>query len=239
MMAGIAMGPLVLGLLLIGAFVLATFAGGRRRRRGRMIFAALFLLLAMLGTTLFFARATRTRAVAERERAVAMRDAALFKEQSLGILKTEAPDATSSNVPYESDDEASDEALDPESIAAVVDDVNNAVNDEVNTVNSETKATSHALLNSEKPQTRQVLPPKPPRPPGVTRVEYQYSSSRQLDQSPRTQVLTGILLAGVVLAGYFFLNANTRGHFTWSLRIGSTLVFLFSLAISIILTNRL
>lgn len=239
MMNGIAPGPLlVLLVVVVGSALLMALIGGRRRGRGgRLAATGLMLLLLVAGLSLFFLRVTQSRAKAEYENAVAMRDHAIHQEilhrQGLtGIRKTDG--ASDVNCATGSGDEH--DAADPDesgaSLAhAAVLDLDNEVRGVVDSLESEIKATAHVGARQVEVRTH-----RPGRSVSPVTVNTRAKRSGFPDRSPRAQLVTAILMAGVVLAGYFFLNANTRGHYTWRLRIGSTLVFAASLAVILLIT---
>lgn len=241
MTGSIAMGPLLVLALVIGAgLLMVMLSGGQRRRRSGLVVAAvIILLLAVLGSSLFLVRTTQTRAMAEHERAVAMREAALQREMHLRkSIEAAGYGASISVSPAESGDGDHEDIVDdwdPQYSASAVDGINSRTGSDGDADTSKIQAASEVVIGNSKTQVRQVFPPTPPQAPHV---EYHYVRPESADRTTRTQILTGILLAGVVLAGYFFLNANTRGHYTWQLRIGSTLVFVASVVVIFVITSR-
>ncbi len=228
-MSGIALGPPVTLLLVIGAGIaLVRLIGGRRRKPG-LVIAAVLLLLLVTGLSLFFARAASSRAVAERSRAVAMRQAALEHEAMQQEARARADShGRDQGLPDDEDSEDEDEAAaeyDTGPSASTVEQLQRTSNEAVAKLTDEIKSARDELVTSVQVTPH---PPKPPKQP--ISIKINTIRPKIADRSPQAQIVTGILLAGVVLAGYFFLNANTRGHYTWRLRVGSTLVFAASLA---------
>ena len=48
---------------------------------------------------------------------------------------------------------------------------------------------------------------------------------RAVEQTSWRTPLSAALLAGLLVIAYLFLDANTRGHYTWPLRVGSAIAF--------------
>ena len=241
MMNGIAPGPLlVLLIIAVGGVILIGLIGRRQRRNGGAIIASLLLLMLLVaGFSLFFVRMTHTRAVAEYENAVAMRDQARHQQTTLrqamatSGARPEALDAECESGTEDDEENYGYAEADGVDIEATVAELDSKVRNEVDALDNEIRATSgggvvHVEVNT----------PRPVRPTIPVRVDTRRGKFNFPDRSTPTQLLTAILLAGVVLAGYFFLNANTRGHYTWRLRIGSTLVFAASLAVIVLISMR-
>lgn len=239
MMNGIAPGPLLILLgLVIGVVLLIALVSSRRKRKGgRIVAAGLLMLLLVAGVSLLFMRISHSRAMAEYDRAVAMREQAMRQEEIARQSWTAA--SARLNTPHvesktESEDETEDlasEAFDANLMKSTVDDLNRKVQEEVDSLNAEIRANAGASGRRIEVKTH-----RPDRPVDPIQVESRSRRTGLPDRSVSAQIVMAILLAGVVLAGYFFLNANTRGHYTWRLRIGSTLVFAASLAIILLIT---
>jgi len=239
MMVGIAPGPLLVLLgFVIGGLLLMTLFGGRRRGRGgKLVATGLMLLLLVAGLSLFFVRVSQSRARAEYEHAVAMRDQATHQEMLLrqrltGVsAMSDAPEfECETGVDDEEDATTSHEYGESLAHSTVVD-LNRKVQAEVDSLNGEINATADRGTRHVEVKTH-----RPIRPIAPIKVDTSGRRTGIPDRSPRAQLVTAILLAGVVLAGYFFLNANTRGHYTWRLRVGSTLVFAASLAVILLIS---
>lgn len=243
MMNGMAIGPmLVLALILGGLFLLVLSASRKGRRRGRIVAAAVLMLLMVLGTSLFLTRVSTTRARAERDYAEAMRQQAIAEEIRLrnmmagldgghpGLPQAAQFDTDASG--SEDPEEDSTFESETETAESMAEKLNNTLDVQVDEINSTTGTTVNGVRKTTRVELVSPVPPVPPAAPRnkKPRIEFPYRTTRD-------QVITAIMLAGVVLAGYFFLNANTRGHFTWPLRIGSTVVFIASLTVILIITH--
>lgn len=52
-----------------------------------------------------------------------------------------------------------------------------------------------------------------------------WSVGEAVDQLNWSTLLSAGLLAGLLAIAYLFLDANTRGHYTWPLRVGTAIAF--------------
>ncbi len=238
MTSGIAMSRLMVLIAGVGVLVLVLrLIFGRRRRRGGIVAGAMILLVGLAFFGVFVPRSAYSRARAEQARAQAERERAL---QEARLRQRQARNAGEPLLPgqkessdADDEDEPSD-ATDSERENAAAEELQDRVNDAVDGIQEKVESMTEATVELGGVHIKTYHPPTPPGPPLIQKTRTQTGLP---DRSPRAQIGAGILLAGVVLAGYFFLNANTRGHYTWQLRIGSTLVFIASLVIILLVTN--
>ena len=214
-------------LLIVGAVQLI-----RRRRSGLFIFMCTLSLMILGAFALLMPLSMHSQATAMREEAEAERARMHAENARLAALGYEStqPGAggrVHSHVIVEGELPAGEHVT-----------VEADANDEYAPEVSATYGESVATIPSVEQTSREV------------RVETSRSRSRSKGVAPRpsrgmprglvpgrSEVLSGILLGGLVLAAYFFLNANTRGHYTWGLRIGSTVVFIASMVV-VLLVGR-
>ena len=159
-----------------------------------------------------------------------------MRHASMDARQPHLPPDSAENPDSDADEDEPDEPV-AEKTDALVEEAHEKTDEIVGALNSNIESTIEATVGGRSVHVQTNRVPKPPRPPqhNTRGIRSGFSDRSR----PQAQILTGIMLAGVVLAGYFFLNANTRGHYTWRLRIGSTLVFIASLVFILLVTNSI
>jgi len=223
-MTGFAFAPIGL-LILIGAAVLLVVCIVQlaRGRRGGRLFAACMVLVLMMGAFMMLIPASMHSSASAQARLMHERAQLAAEEARLSALNSQLaltsgghstqpfPAPVAPTVP--------DGAYDPDELDPADEyDTETHVQSQATAVITDGRGSVH--VESAGPARQTTV--------SINRTTY---GSRGRSHSTESQIVSSVLLAGLFFAGYYFLNANTRGHYTWQLRVGSTVVFVAALVV--------